>query len=202
VIISINGPEIAMTAMAPAAASTAAEARARDPALGIDWTPYAVGAGIGVLSWIVFAVVNQPIGITTAASQIAGGIAIPILGAEAVARNTYWAKTVPQIDYGTLFLVGTLLGAFVSAMVSGRFRLEWVPEVWRERFGGSVAARMAVAFVGGAIAMYGARMAGGCTSGHGISGGLQLAVSSWTFVAVMFATGSAAAAVLFRGSRG
>ena len=77
-----------------------------------------------------------------------------------------------------------------------------MPEVWRERFGGSVAGRMAVAFVGGAVAMYGARMAGGCTSGHGISGGLQLAVSSWTFVAVMFATGIATAAVLFRGSRG
>ena len=29
------------------------------------WTPYLVGVGIGVLSWIVFVVVANPIGITT-----------------------------------------------------------------------------------------------------------------------------------------
>ena len=46
--------------------------------------------------------------------------------------------------------------------------------------------------------MYGARLAGGCTSGHGISGGLQLAVSSWVFLAVMFATGLLASALFFR----
>ena len=46
--------------------------------------------------------------------------------------------------------------------------------------------------------MYGARLAGGCTSGHGISGGLQLALSSWLFLAVMFATGLAVSALMFR----
>jgi uncharacterized membrane protein YedE/YeeE len=46
--------------------------------------------------------------------------------------------------------------------------------------------------------MYGARLAGGCTSGHGISGSLQLAVSSWTFFLTMFASGVLTALVLFR----
>ena len=41
----------------------------------IDWSPYVAGIGIGVLSWIVFVVVATPIGVTTAASQVAGGVA-------------------------------------------------------------------------------------------------------------------------------
>ena len=57
---------------------------------------------------------------------------------------------------------------------------------------------MVVAFFGGAILLYGARMAGGCTNGHGISGTMQLALSSWVFFPVMFITGYATARLLFR----
>lgn len=164
----------------------------------IDWSPYMAGVGIGVLSWIVFVVVATPIGVTTAASQVAGGIAGLFVGQEAVQANAYWARNPFRLDYGTLFLVGTFLGALASALASGRFRIESVPAVWKERFGPSVAKRYTVAFLGGIIAMYGARMAGGCTSGNGISQGLQLAVVGWTFLAAMFATGLATASIVFR----
>lgn len=166
--------------------------------LPAGWTPYLAGAGIGVLSWIVFGVVNMPIGITTALSQLAGGVAIPILGADAVASNSYWAKNPFILDYGTVFLGGTLLGAFASALISRRFAFESVPTVWSDRFGPSIAKRYAAAFLGGIVAMFGARLAGGCTSGHGISGGLQLALSSWVFLVVMFASGIAMARLMFR----
>ena len=46
--------------------------------------------------------------------------------------------------------------------------------------------------------MYGARLANGCTSGNGISGGLQLALSGWVFLTVMFPTGILTAFLLFR----
>ena len=162
------------------------------------WMPYAVGAGIGVLSWVVFVVVASPIGITTAISQVAGGVAALGVGSDAVSQNPYWARHPMKLDYGTLFIVGTFLGALASALVSQSFRIETVPPVWRERFGPSVSKRMVVAFVGGALAMYGARMAGGCTSGNGISQGLQLAVVGWTFLVVMFASGLLTAWALFR----
>ena len=184
--------------MSPSVLSASALPQARPAPVGVDWTPYLVGLGIGVLSWIVFAVVNAPLGITTALSQVAGGVATPVMGADAVQQNSYWARNAFKLDYGTLFLVGTFLGAAVSAILSGRFRIETVPSVWREHFGGSVTKRLGVAFLGGFIAMYGARMANGCTSGHGISGGLQLALSSWVFLMVMFATGLATATLLFR----
>ena len=46
--------------------------------------------------------------------------------------------------------------------------------------------------------MVGARLAGGCTSGHGISGSLQLALSGWLFFACVFASGMITARVMFR----
>lgn len=164
----------------------------------IDGAPYLIGAGIGVLSWIVFVVVNNPIGITTALSQVSGAVATPVLGAETVSANTYWAKNAFKLDYGTLFLVGTMLGGFLSALLAGTLKAETVPTVWAERFGPSVSKRLAVAFLGGVVAMYGARLANGCTSGNGITGGLQLALSGWVFLAVMFPTGIATAFLLFR----
>ena len=57
---------------------------------------------------------------------------------------------------------------------------------------------MAAAFLGGAILLFGARLAGGCTSGHGISGTLQLALSGWIFFPVMFGAGIVTARLLFR----
>ncbi|MEQ1773516.1 MAG: YeeE/YedE thiosulfate transporter family protein [Burkholderiales bacterium] len=164
----------------------------------INWGPYLAGAGIGVLSWIAFVVVNNPIGITTAISQISGGVASLAVGPEAVAANKYWAKNAFKLDYGTLFLIGTLLGGLASALAAGTWRLETVPEIWAERFGPSPIKRYAGAFIGGIIAMFGARLANGCTSGNGISGGLQLALGGWVFLAVMFLTGTITAFILFR----
>lgn len=165
------------------------------------WGPYVVGIGIGVLSWLAFAVAKQPIGMSTAVSEVAGACAIPVAGSDAVYSNAYWAKHKPAWNYGTVFLVGTFLGALLSVLLSRSFRVETVPAVWEERFGRAKGPRLFVAFVGGMLALYGARMAGGCTSGHGISGTLQLALSSWTFFIVMFAAGIVTAAVLFRPRR-
>ncbi len=163
------------------------------------WNPYLVGALIGVLSILTFSLVDKPIGMSTGIAQASGACALPALGSAGVAANTYWAKkAVPAWDYGSLFVLGTFFGAFVSAVVSGSFKLESVPAVWRERFGPSLIKRMAAAFLGGVIIIFGARLADGCTSGHGISGSLQLAVSSWTFFIVMFATGVVTAFILFR----
>lgn len=164
----------------------------------IDPKPYLIGVGLGLLSCAVFFVVNTPLGVTTSLSQVSGAVAAPVLGAEAVAKNSYWAKNLFNWDYGTLFLIGTVLGGFLSAVIAGNWRVETVPAVWAERFGPSPAKRYAGAFLGGLIAMYGARMANGCTSGNGISGGLQLAVSGWVFLAVMFASGIVTAQLLFR----
>jgi uncharacterized protein len=164
--------------------------------------PYLMGAGIGVLSWAAFAIANDPLGITTALSAVAGYVAMPFAGEEAVRHNSYWAQTVPDVSYGTLFLVGVIFGAFVAALLAGQIRIEKVPPTWRARFGGLPLRRFIGAFCGGAIEMYGARLAGGCASGHGISGTLQLALSSWIFIVVMFGTAILVGSLLFDGTGG
>lgn len=163
------------------------------------WNPYLVGALIGVLSILTFSLADKPIGISTGIAQASGACALPVLGANGVAANTYWAKkAVPAWDYGSLFVLGSFFGALASAMVSGSFKLESVPAIWRERFGSSVSKRLLAAFIGGVVLIFGARLADGCTSGHGISGSLQLAVSSWTFFIAMFISGIVTAFLLFR----
>jgi uncharacterized membrane protein YedE/YeeE len=162
------------------------------------WNPYLVGIGIGVLSWLAFAIVNEPIGISTSLSSVSSLCATPVMGGEAVAKNAYWAKFPFKWNGGMLFLVGTFLGSLVSVLASGAFRLEKVPATWAAHHGGSAAKRLFAAFLGGVIIMYGARMAGGCTSGHGISGSLQLALSGWTFFLTLFAFGALTAFILFR----
>jgi len=180
----------------PVDSSSADVARRKARAPGY-WNPYVVGAALGVLSWFVFAVVDKPLGISTSLSAASGWCAAPAMGSEAVAANPYWAKHRPKWDYGMLFIAGTFAGAMASAVVSRTFRVETVPEVWRRRFGPSKAKRLLWAFIGGVLILYGARLAGGCTSGHGISGSLQLALSSWTFFLTMFAAGVVTALVLF-----
>jgi uncharacterized protein len=165
---------------------------------GVDWTPYLTGAAIGALSWLVFAVANAPLGITTALTEIAGGAAVQVLGAEQAGHNAYLAKHPLALDYGVLFLAGVFLGGLASSLASGGFRVEAVPDEWRRRFGGSAIKRFAAAFVGGVIVMYGARLANGCTSGNALSGGLQLTVAGWTFIAVMFPSAIVAAMLIYR----
>jgi uncharacterized membrane protein YedE/YeeE len=164
------------------------------------WNPYLVGAALGVLSWVVFAIVNTPLGISTPISSAASLCATPVMGSEAVAGNAYWTKFPFKWDYHMLFLVGTFLGSLLSVLASRSFRLEAVPSIWAGRFGSSPAKRLLAAFLGGSVIMFGARMAGGCTSGHGISGCLQLALSSWVFFLTLFAFGVLTAFLLF-GSR-
>ncbi|MCX6954752.1 MAG: YeeE/YedE thiosulfate transporter family protein [Verrucomicrobia bacterium] len=161
------------------------------------WNPYVVGAAIGVLSWIVFAVVDKPLGVTTSLTGLAGACAAPFVGADTVAANAYFKQHVFKWDYGMLFLGGIALGGFLSALASGSFRAETVPSVWRERFGPSAPKRFFAAFLGGLLAMFGARLADGCTSGNGISGSLQLAVGGWTFFLTLFAFGILTSLVLF-----
>src|SRR5205823_4286314 len=115
---------------------------------------------------------------------LAGAITALFTGPEVVSANAYWKSHPFHLDYGVLFLVGTMMGAAAAAGLSGQLAIQTVPAVWRERFGDSVPRRMAAAFAGGALVMFGARLAGGCTSGNGISQGLQLALVGWTFLAV------------------
>ena len=161
-----------------------------------QWSPYVVGIGIGLLSCVAFLLSDKPIGCSTAYSRTSGMIERLVRG-EKVGEKAYYKKFTPSIDWEWMLVIGIFVGAFISANLSGEFRAEWVPSKWSSTFGNSVSLRWVVSLVGGMVMGIGARWAGGCTSGHGISGTLQLAVSSWLAVICFFVGGIATALLIY-----
>jgi len=161
------------------------------------WSPYVVGAGIGVLSWLTFLLSNKPIGCSTAFARSSGMLERVLRGSR-VAEKEYYRRFPLTIDWEWMLVAGIFIGAFLSAWLSGDLRLEWTPGRWVSAFGVTPLARWFVALVGGFLMGFGARWAGGCTSGHGISGTLQMAVSSWIAAICFFLGGIAAATLIFR----
>jgi uncharacterized membrane protein YedE/YeeE len=81
-------------------------------------------------------------------------------------------------------VLGMVVGATAAAFMAGRFRVQ----LDGERSVGSPQ-RLAMALLGGTLAGFGARVAGGCTSGLGLSGAAALGVSAFVFLGLFFATG-------------
>jgi len=167
-----------------------------NPFLLEQWSPYAVGAGIGVVSWLAFLLSDKALGCSTPFARAGGAFEALLRGDRARARP-YFLEVKPVFDWDAALVLGALAGAALSAHLSGAFRFEWVPPRWEAAFGGSAAARWAAALAGGVLMGFGSRWANGCTSGHGVSGTLQLALSGWVAVAAFFAGGVAAAFALF-----
>jgi len=161
------------------------------------WSPYAVGIGIGVLSWIAFVLSDKPIGCSTAFTRTSGMIE-KLLRGRKVHDKPYYQKFAPEIDWEWMLVVGVIIGAFLSSKLSQTFGIEWVPAQWQAAAGDSGLTRWAVALLGGVVMGVGARWAGGCTSGHGISGTLQLAVSSWLAAMSFFVGGIATAMLIYK----
>lgn len=169
------------------------------------WSPYAVGAGIGLLSWATFLFMDKALGTSTTMVRAAGAVE-GVVAREHAESNAYFAKylvstaekTNAVFDWQFALVVMLVVGAFVARRLGRVARPEAVPPTWANAFGPSRAKRYAGAFIGGVLLLFGARLAGGCTSGHAISGGLQLAVSSYLFLAAMFVAGVGAAFVMLR----
>lgn len=108
----------------------------------------------------------------------------------------YYQKIPPRIDWQFMIVPGIMIGAFFSSVLGGTFSPGWIPPLWQQTFGGTIYLRVLVALLGGIFLAMGARWAGGCTSGHGISGSLQLSVASIVSAACFFAGGILTAMVL------
>lgn len=161
-----------------------------------QWSPYICGAGIGILSWLTFLLSDKPLGTSTTYVRTAGMLERLLRGSRVLQRE-YFKTTPPSIDWQWMLVLGIVIGAFISSMASGQARVEWVPEPWLTAFGGATGPRLVVAFIGGGLLGLGSRWAGGCTSGHGISGTMQLSVASWVAAICFFIGGIATATFLY-----
>lgn len=158
--------------------------------------PYVAGAFTGLLAVISVAVAGKFLGASTTFARL-GGVVEAFVLPDRVSTLSYFQKYPFKIDWQLLFVTGIAVGAFISSQLSGTFKLQAVPDMWNLRFGPSKLKRMVVAFIGGMIAIFGARLAGGCPSGHGLSGLMQMSLSGCVSLACFFIGGIIVARLLY-----
>lgn len=125
-----------------------------------EWSPYLAGGLSGVVLVLSIWIAGKFFGASTTFARFAGLIE-KLFGAERVAEMDYFIKYVPKIEWQWMFVVGVLIGSLIASTFARTFRWQAVPDMWKTRFGPSRTKRGAVAFIGGAIAIFGARLAGG-----------------------------------------
>ncbi len=163
-----------------------------------SWSPYVGGALSGLLVVASVWVTGKYFGASTTFVRSAGFVE-RVFSPEHVAALDYFVKEAPKVDWQWMFVAGIFVGALLASLATGTFRWQAVPPGWAERFGPSRLRRGVAAFCGGVLAMFGARLADGCPSGHGLSGSLQLAASGFVALACFFAGGLVMARILYRG---
>ena len=124
------------------------------------WSPYIAGACAGIVLVLSVWFTGKYFGASTSFVRSAGLIE-KIFSAERVDRMDYFVRTAPKIEWQWMFVLGILIGSFVASRLSGTFKLQAVPDMWQARFGSDITGRAIVAFIGGLVAMFGARLAGG-----------------------------------------
>ncbi len=171
---------------------------------GKGWSPYLAGALTGLLA-IGSAVATTRVtgrtaylGASTTFVRAAGMIERQIWP-ENVEKNAYFRKEIVRVDWQFALVCGVFFGALVGALTGRSFDWNGVPERFVKRFSRRPVLRAGLAFIGGVIAMFGARLAGGCPSGQGLSGTMQLSVSGFVSVVCFFVGGVVVARKLYKG---
>jgi hypothetical protein len=148
--------------------------------------PYFGGVMLGIVLFLAFFLTGNGLGSSGGTTRIVTFVEDQINPAH-VDRTPYLLKMAggdknPLDDWIIPVFFGALVGGFTSGLVFGRAKIETTkgPNV-------SNRTRWLMAFLGGTIFLYGARMARGCTSGQALSGGASLAAGSWVVMFAIFA---------------
>jgi len=155
--------------------------------------PYVAGALIGILLVLSVIITGKYLGASTTfargASVIEKAVGIDYSKFDyfTTKKGKYGPGSLP--NWQLMYVIGIAVGAFIASKLSGTFKVKAVPAMWKNKFGSSSLKRGSVAFIGGTIGLIGARLAGGCPTGHGLSGISQLAVSG-VIALVFFAIGA------------
>lgn len=124
------------------------------------WSPYVAGACTGLVLVLSVWISGNYLGASTSFVRSAGMIE-NIANPERVAQIEYFTKTTPKIDWQWMVVLGVLFGSFIASKMSGTFKVQAVPDMWQGKFGPSITLRALIAFIGGILAMFGARLADG-----------------------------------------
>lgn len=144
-----------------------------------NWVVTAIGLALLNCGLFLNGGFGRPLGASSCYAYLGDGIVRFV-------ENDYFASVFNAGRWQTLLLIGAFFGGFVFSIATGTFRVKLVQERWSYYKGDNKIKRIIWAFIGGILLIFGARMAGGCTSGHIISGGMQVAFSSWVFAVFTF----------------
>lgn len=137
----------------------------------------------GVL--LVAVALVKPLGVSTQYVRAVGGVC-SLVDPGVCESNAYFKAEGIKFGYEEMVVLGLLPGAFLASLLTGRLRRGAAGASWRALPAPSRRSRLAAAFFGGVLLLFGARLAGGCTSGHILSGVSQMAVSSLIFGVAAF----------------
>ena len=186
-----------------------------------QWNWLASGIALGIIFLLCVGLV-KPIGVSTQFVIVDGilwdTISDDVVVEDASAKKGYaspnsylnksggkYAKNVANpLNYSFVFVLAMVLGGFVAARLqSDKEEKESlsIPTVWRENFGDSPGKRYLAAFVGGFLVLFGSRLAGGCTSGHMMSGMMQTSLSGYLFALGAFIMAVPVALLLYKGGK-
>ncbi|HCE56414.1 MAG TPA: transporter [Prolixibacteraceae bacterium] len=140
------------------------------------------GIALAVLNAIIIlqSVSDRPIGASTTYPYAIDSVF-------GLTNNDYFLKIQTPGHWELIFLAGAFVSGLLFSLIRKDFKLVLIHDNWKKYKGNSNTKRIIWAFAGGFLIIMGARMAGGCTSGHIISGGMQLALSSFVFALFVFA---------------
>ena len=148
--------------------------------------PYLGGMVLGIVLFLAFFLTGNGLGSSGATSRIDAFI-VDAVAPQHVDNTPYLLKMAggdknPLDDWIIPVFFGALVGGFTSGSIFGRTKIETTkgPNV-------SNRTRWLMAFAGGVLFLYGARMARGCTSGQALTGGASLAAGSWVIMFAIFA---------------
>jgi uncharacterized membrane protein YedE/YeeE len=156
-----------------------------------------LGVLFGLLSAASIALFG-PIGVSGTYPRVVGAL-WRVADPAGAANESYLVRMGSVVTPESVLTFGLLIGGFLAvrlrrAVQTAAPALEIIHA--NETTSGR---RYLNAFVGGLLIIFGARLAGGCTSGHIISGITQLSLSGMVFGAGVFASGIATAKLLKRG---
>ena len=113
-----------------------------------------------------------------------------------------YAKDIANpLNYSFIFVLAMIAGAFLSSKSGGpkaNTADRMAPQIWRQRFGEDPLGRYITVFFAGIIVLFKARLAGGCTSGHMMSGMMQTSLSGYLFALGAFAAAVPAAVLVYK----
>jgi hypothetical protein len=163
------------------------------------WSPYVAGVLLGVVGVLAVWLADSLLGGSGAFESVAGWIGKAL--APQTFNNMYFNFIMPPgITWGVVLLIGVIIGGGLGALSSGTWKISNNADPqWRAIFGPQAWKRWVIVFFGAIILEYGAGIAGGCTSGLLISGGMLLTPAAFIFMAAMFASGIVTTLIVYRG---